>query len=77
MYSRVMNVKILEIYNAQSHKIQTIIFQKPNDTVGWIAVNFDRDKHMPFTLDESISNIKASLLKQNFTWEWKDTSWLF
>jgi len=52
-------------------------FQKPNDTLGWIAVHFERDKYMPFALHESLAKMKTSLLDQGFTWEWKNTNWLF
>jgi|GEM_PF-3362501 len=72
-----MKTKILEIYDSHAHKIQTVGFQKPNDTLGWIAVHFERDKYMPFALHESLAKMKTSLLDQGFTWEWKNTNWLF
>ena len=71
-----MKDKILEIYK-NGEKVQTVNFQKGNDAVGWMAVNFDRDKYLPFYMHDSMEQIKAKLLEQGFTWEWKNTNWLF
>jgi hypothetical protein len=76
MYSVLVRVKILEIYKSGEH-VQTVHFQKINDAMGWVAVNFDREKYLPFYMYESTDQIKSKLIEQGFTWEWKNTNWLF
>ena len=71
-----MKNKILEIYKNGDH-VQTVNFQEINDTIGWIAVYFERDKYLPFVMHDSLEKMKSTLLEQGFTWEWKHTNWLF
>lgn len=71
-----MKTKILAIYKNSDH-IQSVTFQKDNEAIGWIATNFDRDKTLPFSIHETLENMKKELIEQELTWEWKDTSWLF
>lgn len=72
-----MKKKTLEIYDANSIKIQSVEFQKSSESIGWVAVNFERDKYLPFSLYHSLNKMKETLIIQGYTWEWKNTNWLF
>lgn len=62
-----MKTRKLKIYRS-GELIQTVMFMHNNGR--WRATHFDRDKYMPFALNDTLSKMKDALITEGFEWEW-------